>query len=332
MNSVSLHSQTRRPLRRAFVWALLFGAFAASAGQKILFSGRDGRQTQYHGSLNARSLFEPQAVAPKNGDGPSATDEIHALPAVVVSRKARKGDDDKDWAFQSSEESGAERVEKEILGEDEDLDDNGIKRSRVERFLDRERKNREGGGGAQRGRGSDTQERRRQDGDVELAKLQTALAGDPVGSPAGGVGEMGATASGVSGGGGVAPQAPTQAAVSGPAGLEFQRDHVARLKQSLGVAAAPGVDPFGGPSGSMSAGGGLAPGPESKAFGDGGGPRPESIGAYPGSQGLGLMDLTRPAGAPQIMTPLPRPESQPQPESRERSGPVRIRKSKRDIF
>ncbi len=311
--------------------ALLFSvASATQAGQKILFSGRDGRQTQYHGSLNARSLFEPQAVAPKNGDGPSAADEIHALPAVVVSRKALKENDDKDWAFQSSEESGAERVEKEILGEDEDLDENGIKRSRVERFLDRERKNREDGGGAEREKGSDSRERRRQDRDVELAKLQNALAGNPVVLPAdGGVG-IGAATSGASGASGVAPQA--SGPVSGPAGMEFQRDHVARLKQSLGVAAAPGVDPFGGPGGSFSASGGVAPGPESNAFGDGGAPRPESIGAYPGSQGLGLMDLTKPAGAPQIMTPLPRPESKPQPESRERSGPVRIRKSKRDIF
>ncbi len=326
--------QIARSLRWTLIALLFSGALAAQAGQKILFSGRDGRKAQYHGSLNARSLFEPQAVAPKSGDGRSAADEIHAVPVIVVSRRPIKDDDDKDWAFQASEESGAERVEKEILGEDEDLDEAGIKRSRVERFLDRERKSREDGGGADRGKGSDSRERRRQDRDVELSKLQNALLGSPVGTvgaPAGGVGGVGGAASKTSGAIGVAPQARAPVAVSGPTGMEFQRDHVTRLKQSLGVAAAPGVDPFGGPGGSMATTG-VASGPESRAFADGGAPRPESIGAYPGSQGLGLMDLTKPAGGPQIMAPLPRPESNPQSESRERSGPVRIRKSKRDIF
>jgi len=325
--------------RWALTVVLTMPALGVKAGEKILFSGRDGRKAQYHRSLNARPLFEPQAIAQEQGDGSSAADGIYSVPAMIGPEARLKQDkDDEDWAFQSTDESGAERVEKEILGEDEDLDEVGIKRSRVERFLEKERERDKGDDiGADRGRTS-LRDRRRQERAAELSKLQSSILGGSTveaSIPTAGVREGAAATRAESGAASVGPAVPMgMDAVSGRAGMEFHRDHVSRLKQSLGVAAAPGVDPFGGSLGSESAlsKGGLGGGAGARATGGGGMPRPDSVGAYPGSQGLGLMDLTTPAGGPQTLAPLARPESPSRPEPRERSGPVRIRKSKRDIF
>ncbi len=332
---------TSRPanLLPLIVALMAFGATRAAAGEKILFSGRDGRQTQYHRSLNARPLFESGAFARDKDSGPSASDAIFTAPTTLSGGlRTKKDEKERDWAFQSTEELGSERIEKEILGEDDEVAKGEIKRTEMERFLDREREKRAGNQGTSR-RGSTTERNSRggADPEADIARLRMQLQQNSPAllSASPGTENPGQPATADASTPQPSSQPEAQGAFSPQSSLAFQREHVDRLKSSLGVAAAPGVDPFGGTPG------GVPNGIAKDGFGqqsqqpDTGAAQLQAgnLGAYPGSQGLGLMDLTSPANQQRVLLPqAPRQDANSSPAPRESLRPGRNRGPKRDIF
>lgn len=333
------------------IWTILAlaavaGAGAAQAGEKIVFSGRDGRPAQYHRSLNARPLFAPLAIESGFGNGESPLDALNAPPSMRLrSSRSQKDADDQDWIFKSPEELGSEGIEKEMLGEDEEEEEweqDGIKRTPVERYLERKREKRLKTPDSKTDPDKISQAAKELDEDPLLAVMKARQSADSAfaepksaldlaresrGAPVVGQAFSGQEAA-LGGGGAGLPMGSRDF-------MEYQREQVNKLKQTLGISAAFGVRPNGGagPSSGLLAGGrtGTAGVGGSGPSAEPGLPMPGSIGAYPGSQGLGLKELTAPVARPGMLL-LPKTAEEPPPRPRERFKPTRLKQPKRKMF
>lgn len=330
------------PFNAALAWlvALAVDVVPADAGEKIIFSGRDGRQSRYHRSLNARPLFVAPRIEKRLGDGESPMDAFNVAPVVALEiRRPGKGAEDKDWIFKSTDELGSEGMEKELTGEEEEFEKDGVQRTSAERYLDRQREKRLAGDATKTEQQKISEKVRELDEDPLLAEMNAnQLAGTKLMERKSAVdlakeGRLGSVSQqAFSGKTGVFGGAPGSGSVGGKAIADYQREHINKLKQSLGVSQAIGVRSGGGGNPAAGPAGGdvnVSLAGASGSFG-----RPSGMpGAYPGSQGLGLKDLTSPTMRPGL-APLPGPtlDRSRSPATRERYRPSRLEQPKRKMF
>ena len=326
-------------LRTALVGVLTASAGAGSvlAGEKIIFSGRDGRQAQYHRSLNARPLFVAPQIGKAIGNGESPLDAFNAPPAMMFESRRKQASDDKDWIFESPEELGAEGAEKEFLGEGKEFEKDGFNRTPAERYLDRKREKRE-----KSLKGDDAKDAveklneavKELDKDPLLADLKaTQLSRSKLGGSKSAVDlatESRSASQTFSGLGGTLGGSRGGADIAGKAFIEYQRAHIDKFKQTLGVSAVLGNRPGSGAGFSQGPAGDLKA-PMAGAASPFGQPTPGAPGAYPGSRGLGLKALTTPTATPGF-APVPGPARNPAPTARERYKPSRLKQPKRSNF
>jgi len=321
--------------------AASLSSIEAEAGEKIVFSGRDGQKVQYHRSLNARPLFAPTTLQASKGSGGSATDDIFAAPSMLLRRdRAELDDEDKDWAFKSTDELVDDQIGNDMdeLTEDmRELEEAGRKRTQVEKFLDRRREDR----GEKAPHDSRTDGRTPSNREAGNRESAAAARERLQGTPPGGAGfqpvkpgpASAASSSRTTAGAGrsvlVAPRADT--AMSPKAFMEFQREHVAQLKQTFGVAGSAAAPPASA-AGTSQTGALAGQSNSAQKASPLNGPAPGNTGVYPGLQGRGISDLTTPAGAQNGITPL-QPRSAQQPErSRQRNRSMRFEAPKRNVF
>ena len=307
----------------------------ADAAEKIVFSGRDGRKVQYHRSLNARPLFALTTLEASKGDQTGATDGLFAAPAMII-REDRAKPDDEDWAFKSTDELLEDQIGDdmtELTEEMQDLEEAGRKRSQVEKFLDRRREER----GEIAARGSDAKEQTQPDQSAKSREsavhTRTELQKtSPAGAGLRPMDQRAVSSASTARANASAPAAPRPGTVMSPrAFMEFQKEHVAQLKQTLGVSGSAATPP---PSASAISQTGPNRGPAKAAQNAVplNGPVPGNTGVYPGLQGLGLTDLTSPTATQNGITPLQPRSGQPPTDSRERRKPMRFKAPKRNVF
>lgn len=323
----------------AVLISLSADAIPAHAGEKIIFSGRDGRQSRYHRSLNARPLFVAPRLEKRLGNGESPMDAFNAAPVMMLETRRPGGKaDDKDWIFKSPEELGSEGIKKDMAGEDEEFEKDGIRRTSAERYLDRKREKSLAGDDSKATPEKISEMVKELDEDPLLAEMKAyRLASPALNEPRSAVdlaneNRVGnGDARAFAGQEGVFRGSQAGASFGGKASVEYQREHISKLKQSLGVSTAIGARAGGGGNAAAGLVGNDVTAPLAGAPGSFGRPSPGIPGAYPGSQGLGLKELTSPASRIDL-TPLPGAAMDPSARSQERYRPSRLEQPKRKMY
>lgn len=267
-------------------------------------------------------------------------DAFNVAPVLMLETRRPGGKEgDKDWIFKSPEELGSEGIKKEMAGEEEEFEKDGIKRTSAERYLDRKREKSLVGEDAKAAPEKISEMVNELDQDPLLAEMKAKqLAAQALNEPKSAVdlanenriGNVAGQA--FAGQEGVFRGLQGNASFGSKASAEYHREHIDKLKQSLGVSSALGVRSGGGgvnPPGGL--GGGDLTAPLAGAQGSFGRPSPGIPGAYPGSQGLGLRELTSPATRPGL-TPLPGAAMDTSIQSQERYRPSRLEQPKRKMF